>query len=333
MIKPFKNVFWDIVSYCNAKCPFCQSGVNPAKERVEISPQNFRRILENLFEGNGINNETLIGLYNWSEPFLHKELNQITSILEQLGLSFSFSTNASILPKIDPSFCKKLNSLTFSMPGFSQHSYDRVHGFSFEKISRNIQIITRSIRQFNPNVNFKISFHVYQFNVGEITNAWEFADKHKIEFSQVYAILNDWERVKKFKKGVLLPDKLDSIYSCLFSFHWQKKWIPEKAGFDCPQYQYLVIDEQGNLLPCCQVPKGIPSFTFGNLAREHFSDIIEKQRSLPVCIECSQSGMARFWNSALVVPDFIPHLSSSPRKLFSRLVSAVVRKIRSKKPW
>lgn len=84
-----------------------------------------------------INLNTNICLYNWGEPFLHPKFKEIIYYLSSLNLNIGLSTNASKpIYFEDSNALKNLRHMRFSMPGFSQESYDRMHSFDFEKIKK-----------------------------------------------------------------------------------------------------------------------------------------------------------------------------------------------------
>ena len=68
------------------------------------------------------------------------------------------------------------------MPGFSQKSYDRMHGFKFDVICENIRMITAQIRAVSTAPSIGISFHLYEFSLPEVEKAREFCKKIGIKF-------------------------------------------------------------------------------------------------------------------------------------------------------
>ncbi|MCS4454451.1 hypothetical protein JTT00_04835 [Clostridium botulinum] len=67
-------------------------------------------------------------------------------------MSFALSTNASKVILLDNNELKNLKYITFSMCGFSQKSYDKIHGFNFEQIKRNISEILDNFKKMGLRV-------------------------------------------------------------------------------------------------------------------------------------------------------------------------------------
>ena len=56
------------------------------------------------------------------------------------------------------------SSFVFSMPGWSQASYDRIHGLDFGRVVANIEATIQNVKEMGYQGRFMLSFHVYQFN-------------------------------------------------------------------------------------------------------------------------------------------------------------------------
>ncbi|MBN2144901.1 MAG: hypothetical protein JW774_09785 [Candidatus Aureabacteria bacterium] len=300
---PFTNTFIDIVGYCNAHCPYCNTSNNKMNKDSILTPKIFNAILDTLFQNNLIDHKSILHLYNWGEPFLHPQLHDIIHVLNQFDCKYAVSTNGSIIPKIDKSFVKNLVSLSFSMPGFSQKSYDRIHALPFEKIRQNIIQIAQKIRRINYHNPVSILYHIYQFNLDEMKSTEEFALKHGIQFKPYFAILNNWHDLNAYVHGNLSYDTLMKVSEDLFSFDIRQKIKNNPPGYHCPQSQYLVLDEQGNVFPCCQVPKS-KEFTCGNLMTDSIDSILENRSNHPACKDCLASGLAYYLNTSLTTPIF-----------------------------
>ena len=66
----------------------------------------FDATLHNLERLNLIDSRTIIDLFNWGELFLHPDLTGIIRVINDHGLRYAISTNASIVPQIDEAFVK-----------------------------------------------------------------------------------------------------------------------------------------------------------------------------------------------------------------------------------
>lgn len=71
---------------------------------------------------------------------------------------------------------KNLIAVRFSMCGFSQQSYDRIHKFKFDRIRENIRAIVSRLRSSGYKEYIEIFFQVYQFNANELRECQRFAN-------------------------------------------------------------------------------------------------------------------------------------------------------------
>ena len=171
----------------------------------------FARVLKYLVD-RGIYDKKVssLGLYNWGEPFLHPHFPDIIHAINDFDVTYFVSTNISVLPAIDSSTVKNLQKVIISMPGFSQYSYDRIHGFSFEKIKANIGTLVQKLRDVSFDKEITLMFHMYRFNMGEVEACREFASKLNIRMFPYYAgIMDFWQQIA-INEGTMEKEKLES---------------------------------------------------------------------------------------------------------------------------
>lgn len=303
-MKPFPIVFFDIVGVCNAKCPYCVTGANKKNAGGVISIDLFSASLKRLLERGIIVSNSTIYLYNWGEPFLHPDIYSIGKVINELKLKYAISTNASKIPEVNKPLVENLSEVLFSMPGFSQRSYDKIHGFNFERIKQNIVKLVNDLRSYGYRGDFIIAYHVYRFNLNEMKDCERFANSIGAEFSPRYAILNDWWQLKGWLDGSLPDEKRAQISKDLFITGIKETMNNSPENYRCPQLDLLVIDEYANVLTCCVLPKNHPDCSAGNINREDMETVLENRAIRPVCIECRNSGLAYYLNTALFFPEF-----------------------------
>lgn len=301
---PYKTVYFDIVGFCNARCPYCHSGIDKVVKGSLIEPHLFKKTLSMLLKERIITKNSLIRLYNWGDPFLHPDINRIVSYINELGLRYAISTNASRVPESNEDFVKKLDHIIFSMPGFSQGSYDRIHGFDFEVIKKNIVQIVNEFKKDKFKGDFIIFYHVYRFNTREVKDCESFADKNGIIIHPYYAILNNWWKLQAFIENKLTADEKKRICEDLFIDDIREKMSDSPVGYNCPQFDYLNIDENSNLVTCCQLPQNHEDYPCGNILTDDLNEIFKKRQNRQVCKKCLGSGLAYYINNALATPDF-----------------------------
>lgn len=303
--KIFDTVYWDIVNICNARCKYCLTGISKCEDPKFIESQIFEKGLDRLLEKGIISTEqSVVSLYNWGEPFLHPKLSDLIEILNKRNLKYAFSTNANKLPVINKAFVENLDHIIISMPGFSQNSYDKIHGFKFEHIKNNIAKLVKSCNDNGFKGYFSVSMHVYQFNLDELEPARIFCENLGIRFNPYYAILNNWDELVSLADKNLTYDKLEEISQDLLMFDFRQKLNSSPDNYECPQKNYLIIDEDGNIMHCCQLPKGDPDHISGSIFDEDIEIAINNRQNTPVCSKCLSSGLAYYINNSLRTPEF-----------------------------
>ena len=215
-------------------------------------------------------------------------------MITDFGYNYQLSTNGSIFKKI-PSHQVKNGKLIISMPGFSQESYDKIHGFIFPKILENIDLF---IKNFGSE-NVTISYHIYQFNVDEAFKAIRFFSRQGVFVSHSFAYMVDYRLVSDFLLNNLNNPLFSNINTHLF-LHYVNNLISIcPASYSCPQWNSLIFDDKGRIVTCCGIPKDSPiyeliSTTEMPLDCINFEYLYKKRSESAFCKSCLQSGLP-YW--------------------------------------
>lgn len=303
--KKFSAIYLEISSLCNAKCPYCITG--RARKKVTknsfINVETFSNILQTIHTKKYSKNGNIY-LYVWGEPFLHPNLMRLIDCAAQYPFTYGLSTNGSILPDISKTFAKAVTSLCFSCSGFTQQSYNKIHGFNAKKIRENIAGTVHAMRELGAETNFYINYHLYQFNIDEACQMKEFANSLGIGFAANYAIINDWSLTSQWVNRALSPEDAFAIGRDIFSFHAAEVLDAAPQNYHCPQYDYLSLDTAGNICLCCQTPQ-TPQYTTGNILDAGADEAIAMREKSAICENCCQSGQAFLLNNSLLCPEWL----------------------------
>lgn len=320
MTRFFSDVYLEISPYCNGRCPYCITGRNGAASNSGfVSIDKFERILDRLAESGCVNSNANLHLYVWGEPLLHPNFYSVLEVARNFPFKICLSSNGSVRLASDPAL-SSISSLKFSLPGFSQQSYDRIHGFNFEKITSNILHNVDIIKSLGGVSSFLLNFHIYQFNQDELPMARNFARSLGMLFAANYAIINDWSLTQRWIDKTLSLEEALQIGSDLFMFLPAKLLSERPASYVCPQDEYLVLDSSGNISLCCQTPHS-ESFYSGNIFDANFQDCIKTRQHSVICKKCIASGFAFVCNNSLQTPRWAEDNSgmSSLKRCLSRV--------------
>ncbi len=325
----YKQVTFEISGKCNALCPWCYTGKKNRDSNIQgksITPGVFERAIKYMFDNKMIDKSSFIHLYNWGEPFLNPYLKDIISILNNYEIKYGLSTNASVLTSFtDEDILRNLNYITFSMPGFSQNSYDKIHGFNFEKIKKNILTIVNNFREYGFKGEAQISYHVYQFNLTEVEDAYKFACKNDINLYPVYAYINDHNMLKKYLKSEFTYPEIKKASEELILFYLENKVNEKPKQYKCPQFEMLTIDEHCNILTCCSVGNECDDYSLGSLFSLSLNEIQELKLTREICKECDTLGINYIIHNAQRITNYQYKLQYT-RLILQKLFSDSVEK-------
>ena len=291
----FESAIVEISGICNAKCKWCVTGrdnrYGKFTNKTFMSYEKFIQIYNHLMQLDLINKKADMMLYSWGEPFLNPEAFKIFEFLSNIKQMFSLSTNGSVYKKANTrDTYKYMSSITFSLPGFSQESYNKMHGFEFRVIQQNIIKLLDDMRENGFTGNALIVFHVYKFNQHEIIAAKQFADILHAQFIPYYAYFNGLSLVQKFVNRTFSADEWKEVQDELCLHYLERRYGETSADFKCPLRKILTIDEMGNLVLCCAADCRIEGYVLGEIlsfGKEKIIEELDKAMSENIsCMEC-----------------------------------------------
>jgi len=291
------NVYIEISGRCNAKCPYCAR--QRFKQRYSgknMSPVLFENIINHLLTTGLIDQShaSAIFLYNWGEPFLNPEINSILKILKRKNLLAVVSSNFIVSPEVDIDNFMVIREVIFSVSGFTQESYGKIHGASLKKVLNNFDHFYDKIRSYSPKTLIFINWHRYTFNEKEFWDAYKYFDRPGIVFRPVIAQLNDLPEMINYIERKIPEQRLNEAGSDLFLDHISKK-LDYYKKISKPRYCFMwdsiVIDETGQLMLCCGMTNNDYDHILGNVTELPAEKIWQKKMSDSVCNKCISYGL------------------------------------------
>jgi MoaA/NifB/PqqE/SkfB family radical SAM enzyme len=300
----FPEILIDIVGGCNAKCPFCTTGREDFGKRItSISVRDFARTLERLMAlGFAVPGVSSVGLYNWGEPVLHPDLNGIVAELNARKLAITIATNASRAMR----FAVPTDGFAyvyFSVPGWSQASYDKIHGLKFDRVVANMEESIRNLRENGYTKPIYLSYHTYQFNyTDELSAARAWCAAHGVHLRPYYAYIADYEQAKSFLQGKMTAADFQHISRSLFLHYVDELVARQPKDWECPQWRgVLTLSSKSEVLLCGSLPVGHSAAVLGSVFELSREQILSDKVSSKECDECLGCGVA-YWghNVALI---------------------------------
>lgn len=323
----FEKIYFDIIGGCNAKCPLCVTARTSFGQRIQhISESDFARAIDRLLDLSlATPGFSTVGLYSWGEPSLHPNLDGIVSVLSERGLFAGISTNASKQMKFSTS-TKHFREVVFSVPGWSQASQDKIHGFRFDRIVANMEATIKNMRGNGYEGQFALSYHVYQFNFfEEFELARNWCADHGVVFQPYFAYINDYEPNKAFLKGTMDRATLEQISKRLFLHYYDEIVQSRPDDWRCPQWdRFLTLNHKSEVLLCCVLPETHEEYSLGSVFELEREDIIRGKTTSRECDDCISCGVAYWAHNPKMLTT--PEVGQAPRRAKSR-VSALLAKV------
>jgi sulfatase maturation enzyme AslB (radical SAM superfamily) len=291
----------EISGVCQAKCQYCiQHRLRKNKNFGSfMSPELFEKILLHLFDVGILNRDGrhAIPLYNWGEPFLNKNVNEILHVLRRYNQFASLSSNFIHLPEIDHDSLPTIKNLVLSLSGMTEDTYGRMHGHKIEEVLGNFNKFYALLREHSPDTGICVSWHRYPFNEHELWAAFKYFRRRGITFNPVTAFFNDGQDMMDYARGTLSDSRMATAKKDLFLENISESIVYHRSksiGYRCPAWDSVVIDEVGELLLCCAYSR-YDAHNFGNILELSADEIWKRKSSDPICAQCVSQGLARYY--------------------------------------
>jgi len=160
------NVTWEITEACNLSCRHCLSADLRAQQRGELTPEECRRIVDDLAAA-----DVFQVNFGGGEPFLRKDFLDLLAYAQAKGITSCVSTNGTVL---DDDLVGRLAAMSglflqVSLDGASPGTNDAIRGAgTFARILDGVDCLRRhALRDFSLNmVVTKVNVH----EVGEFAD-------------------------------------------------------------------------------------------------------------------------------------------------------------------
>lgn len=285
-------------NYCNLRCPLCPTGNNSlTAPRGFMKFEDFKKIIDET--GKYLLNITL---WNYGEPFLHKDIYKMVSYIRNKRIFVRISTNGHFFNKEDN--IKKLiesnvDNLIISLDGASQETFSKYRkGGDFNTVINNICRITKEKKRAQKKNPFiEIQFIVMKHNEHEIEKMKKLAKTLDVDQVKIKTVNIEMDLAKEIKETMkkYLPksEKLSRYKERKNDFERKKM----KKG--CKRLWFSsVINWDGSIVPCCYDPNR--KHECGNAFKEGFMDVwnnekyilfrkavIKSKQTIEMCKKCT----------------------------------------------
>lgn len=276
--KPYILII-DPLNTCQLKCPFCPTGIGDlplkgGKMRLEQFTGLIDSIAPHTFK---------VVLYNWGEPFLHRDIVPMLQHCHQHRIATAISSNLNALPEGGGEAVVRsgLDELIVSCDGLTQETYVQYRkGGELAKVSAHLKEIAeakRRLKSKTPHIEFQ--FLVFAHNEHEIPQVHAFAREHGAGTIRILAPFVDLEQDEI--RPAQNPEYVKAIYQEPDYEPAANMFMPDPdqaaavAAHPPPlecfwPWRSLVVNWNGQVDPCCFANY---LTAFGNIFEDPLTDI------------------------------------------------------------
>ena len=290
-----KTLFIDLVGSCNLRCPSCPNGNMELGKGARLSLEKFEQIIQKAKREYGI---VGVGLYNWTEPFLHPELPEFIRIAKREKLICAISTNFNIIRNLDEVLLAGPDTIRISLSGFTQETYGQTHTRGdIEKVKENLVALSEARKRLRAHKTaIYLYFHKYKHNLHELEPMKEFGRSLGFDWFELWALYMPVERMIELAEGRLSPDRMQFVENQL-ALPIGKAVEAARAVRHEPcsmRDDQLVLDAAGDLNICCAAyEKSVKRL--GHFLEMTPDDVIKAKKGHPLCGRCAAHGLHRYF--------------------------------------
>ncbi len=262
-MKKYKKAYIEITNICNLSCSFCPK---TKREKRYMTSDEFRKIAREVKKFT-----SFIYLHVMGEPLLHKELADILSIAEELGVKVNITSNGFLIDKAKDIL---LNSAALRKVSFSLHSFEaNKTNVTIEKYLDDITAAGDTLASKGKVVVFKLWNIDSKYLKGEN----ELNDYIVDYIEKKYEL--DYDLVTKLKEECNVNIKEHIYIQTAEKFEWpdiEKEEKEDKVFCYGLRDQFAILSD-GTVVPCCLDSEA--HIKLGNIFTESLTDILNSDKA------------------------------------------------------
>lgn len=289
MMKPFSKATIEISNVCNAKCTWCTTGIKNLSSCKTVpeymTAESFEKGLCYMLEKGIIDKKTELELYNWGEPFLNKNINDIAGIITKYNMLYHLSTNASVYREISVENMKNLTGFRISLSGFSKETYSVTHALDFSHVMENIIRFRDMLKKAGKENVMDINFLTYKFNCHEIDDAREYFSGLGIRMISNAAFYANFDDFLNFSTKSMTEERKELSHKHIFENLWKQRIEAAPENFNCPQDNFIILSHKWQIVPCCFLTD---KDALGDLFQMNLKNIRQAKSKIAKCVDCKR---------------------------------------------
>jgi MoaA/NifB/PqqE/SkfB family radical SAM enzyme len=274
----FDMVYIDTIDVCQLKCPTCVRGSRVMENTNAKMPlDKFTKIVEKAAR----QKTRRIGLYNWTEPFLNRDLHKYISVVKENGILVDLSTTLSLrhIDHLEDCLRAGVDHMIVSVSGMTQDIYEINHvGGELVYVLSNLRRVSQIIETHRLSTQVTFRFLQFDYNQHHASAAQSLADELGFSFQVLPA--DGSPKTGNFAH-------MNQAWYRAQTIEALEKPSPEDSGKVCPlMFGQNVIDSSGALYLCCAVPN-LPHFKIGQHLEMSDGEALLRKFRHPFCKACS----------------------------------------------
>lgn len=267
----------DVIDACHLRCQTCARGTRQLANTARRMPlDQFRQIVARARD-QGFDN---IALYNWTEPFLNRDLAECVRIVKQARLGCEISTTLSFAGReglLAAVVRAGLDTLIVSVSGFEQDTHVLNHrGGDLALVRHNLEHLAALSREKGCHTRVVLRLIEFDYNREQGPLLADYARRLGIAFERIDGVGHPlWSG----------GTDVDAFRDRLRGFSATHR----SAGPDevCPLVMDTVsIDAGGGVFTCCANPN-YPSLAIGSYLELSAEEILIRRHTHPICASCA----------------------------------------------
>jgi hypothetical protein len=285
----------DTIDVCQLKCPTCVRGLRVLENSsAKMSLEQFKEIANKL-KVEGYNK---IGLFNWTEPFLNRTLQDYVAEVKKHDLPCWISSTFSLrhIDNLEATLVAGADLIIVSMSGMDQETYETNHvGGDLAYALQNLRLAADIVRRFGLPTVIRMRFIRFDYNAHHIDPAQAFARDLGIDFEVIKGGGNPFDSDLAGHTDRFFRDHIATADS---------QTSQEACGKTCGlMFDQIAIDCKGDIYICCAMPTH-PSLRIGRYLDLTADEILLRRYVHSFCRSCnmprrdaSQSDKARLYRA------------------------------------